>query len=314
MSTSNISIVSFFIKLMVVLAVVVIVAGVAEYGLRSNFNNEDLLNVLKYRDVFIKIPDANVFIFGNSRTAYGIIPSLVEIPGYPVYNYSFSGANVSFNDDLYRKYLLKYQKKPAIVIWGVTWTMFDSKWPARSISQDYAYFPWVDIFHFPPNFYERLHLAHQRDVLNKIFKKNKNQDSNILIDKYDKGFVPLDGSYKDPKVEVKDKINNSENEVAKFNEFVRMIKGNHMKMIFVEMPEYTPGIQCESIAPNRELLETIAKTNGVLYMNYNKEYKTDMNIDRSDFIDWQHLSYRGAIRFSKMLSRDINDLIRKGKI
>lgn len=289
-----------------------IVSFAAEYGLRRNFSNEDLLNVLKYGDVFVKIPDANIFIFGNSRTAYGINPSLMEIPGYSVYNYSFSGANASFNDDLFRKYLLKYQNKPAVVICGVTWSMFDSRWPGRSISQDYAFLPWVDIFHFPPNFYERLHLAHQRDVLNKIF--NNNRDNNILIDKYDRGFVPLDGYYKDPEVVVKEKINNSENEVAKFNEFVRMLKGSNVKIIFVETPEYTPGIRCESIAPNRELLETIAKTNDVLYINYNKEYWTDMNLDRTNYIDWNHLNYRGAIRFSKMLSRDINDLMRKGKI
>jgi len=301
-------------KLMIVLALIVITIGVAEYGLRSNFNNEDLLNVMKYRDVFVKIPDAKVFIFGNSRTAYGIIPSLLEIPGHPVYNYSFSGANVSFNDRLFRKYLLKYQKKPAIILCGVTWYMFDSKWPARSISQDYAYFPWIDLFHFPPNFYERLHLAHQRDVLNKIFKKNDNKDSNIMIDQYDKGFVPLDGEDVDPKIIVKYKVYNSEKEVAKFDELVRAIKGENIKVLFVEMPEYTPGIQSENMAPNRLLLENIAKTNGVPYMNYNKEYMTDMNIDRSNFVDWQHLSYRGAIRFSKMLSRDINDLMRKGKL
>jgi len=312
LSTSNTDVASILGKLTIVAAVAALVAGGAEYGLRRNFSNEDLLNVLKYRDVFVKIPDADVFIFGNSHTAYGIIPSLVEIPGHAVYNYSFSGANASFNDELFRKYLRKYQNKPAIVICGVTWFMFDGKWPGRSISQDFAFLPWVDIFHFPPNFYERLHLAHQRDVLNKIFKNHK--DNNILIDRYDRGFVPLDGYYKDPDVVEKEKVNNSENEVAKFEEFVRFVKSNDVKMIFVETPEFTPGIRCESIAPNRALLETIAKRNGVLYMNYNKEYRTDMNLDRTDYIDWHHLNYRGAIRFSKLLSRDIQDLMRKGKI
>lgn len=96
--------------------------------------------------------------------------------------------------------------------------------------------------------------------------------------------------------------------------FIYMVRQDGGQILFIETPEYLPGIQCDSRLPNEELLRAIAISNNIEYINYNSERKTDMNFSKGYFGDWNHLNYTGAKRFSKILSDDINKLLKEGKI
>ncbi len=294
-----------------VAAVAAATATVAEYFLRNNLSNEDAVNVLQYNDVFRGDSKADVFILGNSQSAYGIIPSYVNVPGHVVHNYSFSGASASFNYDLYETYLRKYQKKPKLIIYAVSWFMFDSKVPPRKLAQDRQFVPWgVEMLGIPPH--ERLYLIHQRDVLSKMFKRPT--DNTLLKDKYDNGFVPLDGKYDKALTRIEPGVVNSKDEINCFTKLLKAIRQDGISLLFIEAPEYIPDVTCESALPNEEMLRSIAKSGHIEYINYNRERRTAINFDSSCFGDWRHLNYAGAQRFSKMLSDDVNGLIASGKI
>jgi hypothetical protein len=189
--------------------------------------------------------------------------------------------------------------------------MFDTKWMWRNISQDYKYMPWVNILKTPPNLYERLYLAHESDILNKIFK-HKDKEAGILMSKYDNGFAPFTQPYNNV-LEIR-KSNITKVELDKFIKLIKMIRKNDIQLIFIETPEYAPDVKSDSVSANEDLLKSIAKGNKIEFLDYNQGYKSGINFDRSCFSDWDHLNYMGAQRFSKMLSNDINELIKTGKI
>lgn len=314
MSTSSSDLLRLTYKLAIIVSVVLASTAVTEYFLRKNLSNEDSVNVYKYRDVFRKDQPTDVFVMGNSQSAYGIVPSLLVLPGLTIHNYSFSGACPSFNYELYSNYLRRYQKKPKLIIYAVSWFMFDSSRNWRKLAYDYQFLPTgVDIWKISP--YERLYLSHQSDVLNKIFRNNKKNkhDSNILIHHYDSGFVPLDGTY-NGELTIKPKITNSAYQLAHFEKFIKMVQRDGGKILFIETPEYLPGIRCESRVPNERLLRSIARANDIAYINYNEERRTDLNFSHRYFGDWTHLNHIGAKRFSRILSSDINALRKEGKI
>lgn len=311
MSISGSNVLRLTYKLLFVAVTAAVTAAASEYLMRNNLSNEDTVNVIKYKAVFRNQSGTDIFVLGNSQSAYGIIPSLLKIPGHKVHNYSFPGASPSYNKDLYERYLARYQEKPKLIIYGVSWFMFDSKVPPRKVAQDHQFVPWgVEMLRVPPH--ERLYLIHQNDVLSRMFKRPK--DKTILVDKYDDGFVPLEEKYLDRRTKVEPRVKNSEKEMSSFLELVSMIQANGVELLFVEAPEYNRGVQCESILPNEELLWSLARSRRIEYINFNRERRSEINDDPSYFGDQRHLNYAGAQRFSKMLSDDINDLIMKGKI
>lgn len=311
LSISNSKMTKLSYKLLTVMVIVLVSAGIAEYCLRKTFysRGEGATYILKYRDVFKKNNKADIFILGNSHAAHGIIPSYMELSGHITYNYAFNGAGPSFNYDLYRVYLKKYQNKPKLVIYAVNWFMFDSKWMFRKISQDYKFMPWVDVMQFPPRFYERLLLAHEDDTLNKLFKRDI---SKLKISDYANGFTPFEQLYKSTTKIIQTKT--VPEEIDNFIDFINMIKQNGIQLILIETPEYSPDVKCDAIPANKNILRSIAKSNHIEFLDYNQERETDINYNRSCFSDWGHLNYLGAKLFSEMLSKDINQLLKSGKI
>ncbi len=311
MSISGSNVLRLTYKLLFVAVTAAVTAAASEYLMRNNLSNEDTVNVIKYKAVFRNQSGTDIFVLGNSQSAYGIIPSLLKIPGHKVHNYSFPGASPSYNRDLYERYLARYQERPKLIIYGVSWFMFDSKVPPRKVAQDYQFVPWgVETTRIPPH--ERLYLVHQKDVLSKMFKRPT--DNTILVEHFDEGFVPLEEKYLDTGPKTEPRIRNSKSEMASFLGLLSMIRADGIELLLVEAPEYNSGVLCESMVPNEELIRSMARSRGMEYLNYNAERRSPINDDAAYFGDQRHLNYSGAQRFSGMLSADINDLIRKGRL
>jgi hypothetical protein len=198
--------------------------------------------------------------------------------------------------------------------------MFDSKKLWRKRSDDYKYMSAKNVFELTKKDlnsvmmpYDYLAITHESDIFSSLKETlNTNTFNNILIEHYDNGFVPYETNYK--KDETYKNTTVDKRELESFIDFVRLTKSSQIPFVLVETPEYLNDENLDGLSRNNKIISTIAAKYNIPFLNYNDSLTSHINNDKLYFSDTGHLNYCGARTFSHVLSKDINDLIRKKTI
>ena len=285
-----------------------------ELRLERNGNNDYLMYKMKYDELLTRNKNSDILVIGTSHGGHGIVPSLLKVSGHSVYNFCFDGAPPSFNYDLYTKVIAKYYTKPRLIIYDVSSFMFD-KQMERKFSDEYKYMPARMNFEISGSGssimmpYDYLRITHESDIYKALLSTFKDKKLDRLqIKYYDNGFVPNQTEFF--LNEQKTAVVNKREEMESFDKLVRYIKSQQVPVIFVETPDYTPGIKhAESARRTNGLIKAYADINSIPFLNYNEEFKSDINDQQGLFSDENHLNSQGARTFSSRLKDDIDKLI-----
>lgn len=309
LSISNSDFTKLIYKTTLLLFIILLTVGYAEYRLRERavHSGEYASYMFRYEEIFEGKEKADIIILGDSTVAHGIIPSYLAIPGYRAYNFGFNGAPPSFVNDLYTSLILKYYTRPKIIIYSVSPGMFNSNRYWRKISQDYKYYPLLSSLSLKDaakTFLGRFFITHEDCLLKAlIYSKAK---TGIIIGSYDDGFIAYNIKYYDRKDVISTDVN--VDEVQKFAEFANRCHKDDVKLFLLYMPEYKYGVKydnADKVKIIKSVIGDIAIQNGAKILDYNDDMVSDVNLDITKYSDWLHLNYSGAIIFSNMLRFDI---------
>ena len=270
---------------------------------------------LQYDEAFHPEIRADVIIMGASHATHGVNPRYLETDGTKVFNFAFNGASPAFNLKWYRKVFQPNYPRPACVIYGVHWVMFDGQYLRRRLEQDSKYFP---LRFFLEEFRDLKTLGtlvlnrfafirERRQIVPRIFKKKLRAEV-YPVSRYYQGYIPFE-TQRD--LDKKDLANAGidPDQLKAFEELLDLFKQEGIKVIFVEIPDYIPGRDTATIERNMQLIEKIARERAIPFLNYETDKVTEINYARDSYVDWAHLNGKGSEAFSRMLRDDFE---RKG--
>jgi hypothetical protein len=267
---------------------------------------------LKYEEVYNPKVNADIVILGNSHVAHGINPKYLNVGGYSFYNFGINGSTPHYNYKWYKKVFREEYPRPKYLIYAVDWGMFDSTWAKRDIfldSRNISLPVFFDLLINDDEIDKKELVRNRFSVLNKpkqlhhVFYKKRKFDF-VDMNHYYNGYVPhitqrvnMGGS---PKICPTSILFQKD-----FNDLLDQLKKDSVKVIFVNVPDYIPSWRTEGIASKQNYLDSLAKSRNIPYLKYNQDLKSEMNYDSTYFNNWIHLNDRGAEKFSKMLSKDL---------
>ncbi len=308
----------FVYKLLLFILIIYIIVFGLNFIL-AKCNNAPLYFSLQYDEVINKKVKANCIIIGTSHGTHAIRPSYLNTDKYKFYNFSLSGAGPGFYIKWYKNIFKPNYPNPEYCIFAVDWFMFDGNWLWRRYEQDALYFPSVtfykSIFHVKS--YDTRTLLQNRypffihksvSDLEFAFRGEKG-DKDFFTSDYDNGYVPW---FAANKVGVIDPPQNIIVDTALVNDFIYLIKSfqsSNTKILFVNTPEYGLPMEEYYFKPTLWVIDSIAKQYKIPFLNYNIEKRSNINNEAGDFIDWGHMSSEGSKKFSKVLSRDIKEIM-----
>jgi hypothetical protein len=285
-----------------------IVVFIAEYLLSRNTKT----NIeLKYEDVYSTEVGADIVVFGNSHAA-AINPDIIEETNFTCYNFFMGGCSPLYYRIWYDEVFKKNYPKPKFVIYAVDWAMFDPEW-SRSITADIrlvSFLGFMNILRNEPNV-NKLKLISNRSFLvtkpkklHHVFYPDRRED----VKNYNKGFFPTNNKNAAMGMSIDSAIVDEllQNE---FNILLDNLEKDSIQVIFVCTPEYIPSWEAQNINSVYSYLEKVAEKRNIPFLNYNDKLKSEINYDSTFFIDWIHLNGKGANKFSKGLSEDLNKII-----
>ena len=269
---------------------------------------------LHYEEVFHPKVNANVVILGASHATHGINPRYLEGEHRKVFNFALNGAPPSFYLDWYQKVFRRYYPKPSYVIYAVHWAMFDDRYLARQFHHDSKYFPFrffirelMDSKSLQTLLFNRFSFSKERKHVIKILLREEREI--YPKSRYYKGYIPFKTKSK-KRLETGERhyeINPAQSRA--FEELLDALKRDEIKVIFVQVPGYTTSRKDEQISEHVLLLRGIAKERRILFLDYETERLTSINMNTDLFADWTHLNEAGSEAFSTLLREDLVNLL-----
>jgi hypothetical protein len=266
---------------------------------------------------------ANLVILGNSHAVHGIDPRYLDDGRIRAFNFSLNGSGPLFQWEWYTKVFRPSYPLPRLIVYGVDWFMFDGSWLTRKIEEDGAYLPLrrilFDFFH--PLYtagYDRFKTMMGNkfliggDRVQRAFPPKPKTGGPLQTDRYSDGYLPFDKPYFFRRVSRRDDLPTDLRQVKAFRELVGRIREEGIPLVFVQTPEHIPGRIPKTSA--QKYLRDFSVLNGIPYLDYNGDRRSDLNGDGGNFSDWGHLNERGSARFSRMLKRDLDEVLDLHKI
>jgi len=270
---------------------------------------------LQYDELINSNSDNEYVILGGSKATHGIRPSYLKLPGMSGYNFALNGANPEFYFNWYRELFRKTYQRPKYIIFSVSFFLFDEHWLWRRYEQDSEYFP---IYIFLNNLVNLKGFDTEMLLMNRFpftkYKKindlvhlfSNQRDKSMPVNEYDRGFIPYEAH--DP-----NSINDrseiiSHNQIIYFEKLIDLINKDGIKLIFVNLPEYGL-ISNYTNLESSSIFNKIASKYSIPTLNYNVDKRSNINEERKYYSNWVHLNTKGSMEFSKVLSRDLRNII-----
>lgn len=246
-----------------------------------------------------------LLILGNSRTYRGINPDMFEIK-----TYNFSHDNDSYNQIYYKlEYLVDHKKKIKYLLLGTDYFQFSFKADTRN----YIY---ADLLHdnYMKDYDEsKLFMQKMKYYVGKINPKK-------LFTYYpekDRPFLRENGQFIKPGKatetdSISRKIKRLNLQITYFEKTINLCKAKQIKIIMVMPPSRRVEIKAYKDKDLKEFNNFIQKhtdNKNILYLNY-----SNLNgFETKDYTDFTHLNEKAANRFSKILNKDLIQLIVENK-
>ena len=271
-------------------------------------------NVYSYKKKYIEnhLDDISVLFMGNSHVEESIIPELVCDSSF---NFAIAGRQCSVDEELAERYIPK-MKNLKFVVLSLSYHEFKFgrhhhavKFSRKKFSKNhfkcmnckylgikqYGYWYWSEILNSSENYVKRL-FADKKSrsfcdslgyVKMSVEKKNKRWRDFSVPGKFDASLP-------------KDTI--EYNYILKcYNSIAYLCKQYKIKLILITEPVYRTY---QEMADSTILQEMTAFAESLNYRYQNVEYYNFFyasGFEDDDFFDSNHLTYNGAVKFSKML-------------
>jgi lysophospholipase L1-like esterase len=192
--------------------------------------------------------------------------------------------------------------------------MFDDTILRRRFEQDSKYFPFSffirefgDLKNLKILLFNRFALFRERKtLLLRLFMKERREL--FSLSGYYNGFIPYQTTRNLTKEDVVYPKNNSA-QIDAFRTLLDELKGDHIKVIFVQIPGYHPGINQAMVLENVKFLKKMAEERGIPFLDYEFERASEINYQSSYFSDVGHLNEKGSDAFSKKLMIDLKEFL-----
>lgn len=252
---------------------------------------------LQYDELFTPQVNADIVIIGTSKAMRALNPKKLEDNNISAFNFSLNGSNPQFLYNWYNNYFKKYYPKPKLILFEVSWLMFNEEWMWRKIEQDSRYIPTNEYF---------IEFFNSKDkntlFFNRYYIFNRTIGTGGIIDSTYHGYTPL--AYKREIIEqFSDSITfNSYKQKQYFNLLLESFNEDSVDVIFVMLPEKIKKdfLGYKYIKENIDYLDK--KLDDYQFLNYHQEFIAD-----SLFSDWGHLNINGANIISEKILRDIKE-------
>ncbi|MBF0449796.1 MAG: hypothetical protein HQK75_03765 [Candidatus Magnetomorum sp.] len=259
---------------------------------------------------------SNYIIMGTSHATHGVRPSYINLPEMIGYNFALNGSNPEFYYKWYTQLFKKTYVKPEFIIFCIEWFLFDEKKLWRRYEQDSEYFP----FHiFIDNLLDDKAYDIKMLLLNRFpFTKHKKASDLVYLvhhkpntrfplDEFDRGFIPYEsGKHPNSVEDIKELI--SLKQLIFFVKLIDLLVNEGNKLIFVNLPEYGHIKKYENVI-SFDIFNEISNNHGIPMLNYNIDKRTDINQQRDNYSDWEHLNSKGSKEFSTVLRRDLAGIL-----
>lgn len=275
---------------------------------------------LKHRYMEKNAKDVQVLILGSSQPFFGINPDYMT---YKAYNLAGGAQSLYYDEQMTYRYLNKMQSLKCVII-PITYFSFnyelcdnEEKW------RGYFYYRYWGIKHPELDMYNaKLYSYSALYGLERIkyLVKDRFHVADTLANLLDNGFMANDtlpnNNISDSLGRARVKLHTSmmrssryANNVKQLDSFIQTLTLRNIKVIFITVPVYKTYYQYCSPAVlenNRETISTLALKYGCSYFDHFK----DSRFTKKDFWDNDHLNINGAKKFTLLLNRQVDSVMR----
>lgn len=285
----------------------------------KNDNSHSYFEYSVWNDLFTGRVNSDIVIYGSSRACVNIDPQVInDSLKQETYNLGVDGHNF-WLQYLRHKTLLKYNKKPRIIILSVDiftlqrrpdlynsdqflpYMVFNNQ--LKKNLNPYSYFSWYD-YNIP-----LVRYYGERDALN-VAVKNLIGLSNTGKGKI-KGFKAINENWNNDFEVSQKKMKNyvikyNKPTVELFNRFIKECNEDEIKIVMVYSPEHVLG---QEFVTNREGLikfyERISDIHDIPFLNYSDDL---ICANKDNFYNATHLNLVGTNLFMKKLGSDLKKI------
>lgn len=274
-----------------------------------------------WQDLFAGKIDSDVVILGSSRACVNYDPSIIEGElNLSTFNLGFNAASYNIQKTKYQ-WFIENNETPKIIIQNIDLSHFK---PSSQVPDPNQFLPFLnrnDVADFIANY--ETPLSKFKEI--PLVKYNSNSNfflaglrsffgfNKEVFVSYD-GFVPVDKTYSPDVYNLRRLQETTLAPIVLDKDFYNVTKdaivqSRSSKVIFVWAPIFKERrvLIEERLKIYKEGIQKIAaKNKNIFFLDYSED---TMAQDATFFYDSFHLNRKGALRFSKMLGKDINKFV-----
>jgi len=306
----------FFLKLFVFFAPIAILSYSLDVMISNNLRKSNAGENSDWRDIYDGTINSDILIYGSSRAWQIIHPQTISDSLHQnTYNLGIQAHNF-WLQYLRHRLLLKYNKKPKVIIQSLDFLTFQKRPDLYDPGQflpymlfdtlitkyttNYKGYTWFDYTVPLVRYYGQMLFLHRAFSL----YTHKIPDPPDRIKGYMAYDMPFTNVFTDGKLKIKSyHIQFDTATIRLFDKYLLECRENKIKMIFVYTPEYIAG---QRFVANRdqlfELIHRFSKIYNIPFYDYSNDticYKT------AYFYNSEHLNKAGSLLFSKKFAHDL---------